>query len=109
MPEELWEASADLALRHGAYRVARDLGLNYQRLMTRVGRTQDTTAVEIQECSGGGFLELAGAQLANPVPSGEIVIELSDADGARMVVRQPASEEMLDLEKLTASFWRRSS
>ena len=111
MPEELWEASADLALRYGAYRVARDLGLNYQRLMARAGRVRtvrDTAAVDAQECSGGGFLELAGAQLASPVPSGETVIELADTDGARMVIRQPAREEMLDLEKLAALFWRRT-
>ncbi len=108
MPEELWEASADLALRHGAYRVARDLGLNYQRLMARAGRVRDTTAVEAQECSVGGFLELSGAQLANPAPSGETVIELADTDGARMIIRQPARKERLDLEKLAALFWRRT-
>ena len=62
MPEDLWRAAAELAQRHGVYRVCRALRLSYESLKRRVlGLDRDA--------SGGGncfsgFAFIAGGSYA---------------------------------------------
>lgn len=109
MPESLWVGSTDLAVKYGASRIAQALGLNYRRLLERTRKAKDARAAEKATLGSPAFIELGGAKLACPIPSGETVVEFVDRDGARMVVRQGPGGKGLDLGELMALFWRRRS
>lgn len=85
MPAELWAAAVELAREHGAYRIARALGLNYQRLNGRLAVVSGgRPSAEDAPATAHGFVELS----ARLLPAAEQnVVELSDASGRRLVIR----------------------
>ena len=103
-PDSLWDAAALMAGRYGISRTANALGVNYQALKNRLGRT--AAAASGQEAEGEArFIELT------PFPPGgtsECLLEWEDAGGAKMRVRLQGMG-MPDLVALGRSFWDRQS
>jgi len=104
MPEDLWGSAVSLAGRHGLYPVARALGVDYgtlkRRVMRGTPRREQTGKVSPE------FIELAPAPLLGRAKPPGMVVELWDADGAKLVVRL-AEGEGLDVRGLAEAFWRR--
>lgn len=103
MPEPLWRAAVSLARRHGVYPVARALRVDFGTLKKRANALpQAGQDGEISE-----FVELAPqAPLIGRAHPAGAVVELWGADGARLVLRLPAAEE-LDVRRLAEAFWSR--
>ncbi len=91
LPERLWAVAVKLARRHGVYRTARALGLEYnklKRLSQSAGHTQTASAspafVELSVPRSAGEsacrIELAGPR------GGSMKIELSATASAELVV-----------------------
>lgn len=102
IPEALWEAATKAARIHGIHRTASTLRVDYYSLQKRVEKDRSgSPSVEKHEPdSMATFVEL-------PLPQpnlGECILELEDADGAKMRVhlKNVASP---DLAALTRSFW----
>jgi hypothetical protein len=85
MPAKLWDAAVSLARSEGTYAVARALRVDYGSLARRVaagGGGRDGGAA-----SARAFVQLGGAPfLGTPAPAGPVV-EMSDGDGVRIVIR----------------------
>ncbi len=99
MPPELWTAATELARELGACRVAREVGVGYQSLCTRLG-----DEAENRMRQADAFVEIDTASLFAPAPAaarGEV--ELSDASGVKVVVRLRAGESV-DVAALLAAF-----
>ncbi len=101
MPDELWEAAATVAREHGLWAVSRALRVNYESLKQRVGRAREATGA-----SAAGFVELDAAQLIGRGEGATSVLELSSADGAKLLVRLEG-HDTLDVPALVAAFWGR--
>jgi hypothetical protein len=101
MPAPLWAAAVALAAEHGIYPIARALRLNYETLKARVRRRADGEHTGVRAAR---FVEVDGAPLMG-APSAGSVIELSGADGAKLVIRLTGSEA-LDVLGLAEAFWR---
>ena len=101
MPGKLWDEATLLARAQGIYRISSALRLNYENLKKRVdgapGGGRDGSA---------GFVEVDGAQLVGAYESARAVVEFSDADGAKLVIRLSGREE-LDVVGLAGAFWKR--
>jgi hypothetical protein len=100
MPAELWARAVALARSEGTYRIARALQVDYQTLARRVAEADRERSSEVQT---GGFIELRGADLI----AGTTVVELSDADGARLTIRLGSGT--LDAATLVIAFLRRGA
>ena len=107
MPAGLWEQAAGLARVHGIYRTAQALRLSYDALKGRV----------LAAPGGGrggrkgyrGFVDFGSAQLMGlGQPAAGPVMELSDADGAKLTIRLTGGGE-LDARGLAEAFWSRRS
>jgi len=99
MPARLWDEAVSLAKVHGIYRIASELRVSYESLRKRVegaprGRRDGST----------GFVEVEGAQLVGAFESARAVVEFTDADGAKLVVRLSGGEN-LDVVALAEAFW----
>jgi hypothetical protein len=114
MPRELWAAAVELGRAHGAYRIARALGVNYQTLKDRLEEDPQeqgrrlTAAGAATGCAGddgaaaaSGFVELGTMLL--PTTAAHSVVELSDPSGRTLVIRLSRAP---DLPALVAAFWR---
>ena len=106
MPEQLWAAAISLARVHGIHRTARALRLSYDSLKRRV------IAAPGNGQGGGkdhpGFVDIGPAQLMGlSQPTGPVV-ELSDAEGAKLMIRLTDGSE-LDMGGLAEAFWSRRS
>jgi len=104
IPRQLWEAAAGAAALHGAYRVARILGLDYAALKRRAA---PPTAAAGQRTPALHFVELPRPQkLPLPAATGEAgcVVELANAQGAtmRLQLHGPA---LAGLPALCQAFW----
>ena len=110
IPDSLWDAAALMAGRYGISRTANALGVNYQVLKKRLGRT--AVAASGQKADGEArFVELTPFAPVSPfAPSGacECLLEWEDAEGAKMRVRLQGVG-MPDLVALGRSFWDRRS
>ena len=104
IPDSLWDAAALMADRYGISRTANALGVNYQALKKRLGRTAAAACGQAAE-GEARFVELTPFP-----PSGtcECILELEDAGGAKMRVRLQGVG-MPDLAALGRSFWDRQS
>lgn len=91
-----------LARRHGAYPVARALGVDYGALKKRV--TGGKPRGERRRKRSTGFIELAAAPLLGQANCAGMVVEFWDREGAKVVVRLPAGEG-LDVRGLAEAFW----
>ena len=103
MPEELWVEAALLARTHGTYRISSDLRLNYENLKKRVDE-----APEAGRDDSAGFVEVEGAQFVGAFESARTVVEFSDADGAKLVIRLSDRKD-LDVVGLADAFWNRGA
>lgn len=114
MPRELWAAAVKLGRAHGAYRIARALGVNYQTLKDRLEedpqeQVRRITATGAATGSAGddgaaaasGFVELGTMLL--PTTAAHSVVELSDASGRKLVIRLGGTP---DVPAVVAAFWR---
>jgi hypothetical protein len=92
MPEPLWAEAVSLSEVHGAYAVARDLGLNYGTLRSRQAKALERGAGD----PAPSFLEL-------PVRASALheEVELVRGDGARMTIRVGHA---LDVAELASAF-----
>jgi hypothetical protein len=90
MPEPLWQATCVAARQLGTYRVARELGVNYDNLKKRLqAKPGGAMPVVVQEPAGtAGFIDIGrvGA-LAPPTGADQMVVELVAADGMRLTIR----------------------
>jgi hypothetical protein len=101
MPAELWSAAAQLAERHGTYRVARALRINFETLRRRVAEARPSGDLAAH---AAGFVEITPALVAAEPPPG-VVLEVSDGAGARLTLRGPASLS-LEAAAIVAAFRR---
>ncbi len=107
MPEPLWRAAVGLAQRDGVYSISRALQLNYQTLQARLAMAGAGVKPPRPAPAPEGFVEL-GATLPMPAAArSESVLELSDGEGAKLLIRLPASGSDLDVERLAEVFWSR--
>ena len=104
MPEELWTEAVSLADELGPYRIARDLGVSYETLRNRMER--EAAAGAVLAAGPAGFVEVQGAELLRDDGPFCAVVELSDADGARLTLRL-ADKGSFDALALAAAFWGR--
>ena len=107
MPEPLWRAAVGLAQRDGVYSISRALQLNYQSLQARLAMAGAGVKPQRTARAPKGFVELGPALPMPAVPRTESVVELSDDDGAKLMIRLPASGSDLDVERLAEAFWSR--
>jgi hypothetical protein len=103
MPEELWRAAVLLARTYGVYAVARAPRVDYGALKKR---TTDPEACWKTRERPARFIELAPAPVFGQAEPAGMVVELSDVDGAKLVVRLPGSER-LNVHRLAKAFWGR--
>lgn len=109
MPKELWQAAVELAKEHGPYRVGKELRLDCTKLRKLVDqsrlREEPTARAELQRPV---FVELGAKKLLGQAQVvQEAVVELFDADGARL--RLSLKGGSLNVEALARAFWRRES
>jgi hypothetical protein len=106
IPEPLWAAAVKLAAKYGLHQTAKALRVDYYALKKRVERAPAVTASKLPEAAAGArFLELPAAAWAG---SGECILELEDADGAKLRVHLKGFEAP-DLAALSRSFWQSES
>lgn len=90
IPPLLWDRAASAAAEHGAYRVARELNLDYAVLKRRAAAAVgDAGYAPASTLPAPRFVELvAPAGLLMPAPAShpECVVELANALGAKMRV-----------------------
>jgi len=91
MPETLWSEATALAHDLGVNPVRSVLGISYASLRQRVEATADQPE----------FVELPAPSLARA--TGNTVLELSDATGARLKVEVPGGSAV-DLVRVVAAF-----
>lgn len=94
MPEQLWQASVQLARRYGTSRISRVLNVQYRALKNRMEQEPEGIS-----SPGPAFVEVT---LSQPDLSNECVVEMERPDGGRMIVRWP---DHRDLVALSATFW----
>lgn len=105
MPEGLWGAAVSVAHKHGLWAVSRALRLNYECLKGRCARAKGVVSVGGGERSTG-FVELNASEFVKSRDGVETVVELSGADGAKLMIRRGGSEA-IDVAALADAFWRR--
>jgi len=102
MPEDLWGAAVVLARKHGLYRIARGLPVDYGALKMRVDRRGASDVATRQ----ADFIELTAARFGVSSEPPVFEVEVTDPDGARMVVRLPGTAAV-DVVGLVGAFRRR--
>jgi len=99
IPSALWDAAAGQARQRGVCLVARTLRLDYLRLKKRA-----SSVPQQQRSSSMPFVECL---LPGPAAASENVIELINRQGARMILRLPASSHH-DWLEWAQLFWRQA-
>ena len=101
MPAALWTAATELAREHGAYRVARAVGVGYPSLRDRLG-----AGAGHRRPPAEAFVAIDTAALfAPPSATARGEVELSDTSGVKMVIRLGAGESV-DVAAVLAAFRR---
>ena len=100
MPEELWQAAAEVAAEHGIWFVSRVLRVNYDSLRQRIKREGEKPAD-----GNAGFVELEAGALLGSRRATEAVLELSRPDGAS-VKMHVVGDFGFDLLALARVLWR---
>ena len=99
IPEDLWQAAADVGRQVGVSKTAQVLGLDYYALRRRTEMVLEARPVR-EAPPAGGFLEIP---LCAP-PSPECVFEIEDARGARLRVELKGATSA-HLETLARTIW----
>lgn len=107
MPEGLWAESVELARELGVGPAARALGVDYGALKRRAS---EAGKQEPGEGGGpsGGFVELPVGAALGTTAMRRTEVELSRADGAKLVIRLPGDSAAFLLGLATA-FWGRGT
>lgn len=106
MPEDLWEDAVSLARSHGLAPIARALRLDYGSLKKRVERSPESEPRDAD--SLGRFVEIDPRHVVREQEPNGAVVEVQDAEGAKLVVRL-SGRESLDVPALVAAFRQRRS
>jgi len=101
IPEPLWDAAVKMAVAYGLHRTAKTLSVNYYSLKKRVARKAAASSESKVEAAAT-FVELTPPLVGG---SCECLLELDDADGAKMRVHLKGIA-VPDLAALSWSFWR---
>lgn len=91
MPEDIWQEATALARVHGVYRVSQALTVSYDGLRKRIDQTKRPGR---HQTSAPGFVEVDGRQFSGPYEMKQTMVELSRADGTRMVVQMSGSDSI---------------
>jgi hypothetical protein len=102
MPVPLWESAARLAQRHGVYRVARIVRLDYHSLKERLGslNSQKNIAPDQNPKLPPAFIEM---QLPFSATTAECLVELERSQGDRLRIHVKGAPAP-DLVALIRSF-----
>ena len=102
IPPQLWKAAVSAAAEHGAYRVSRELNLDYAMLKRRAAPAGASTRLPAPR-----FVELAAPQ-AVPMPAAQpepqCVVEMVNARGATMRL-QLHGAALASLPALCQALW----
>ena len=112
IPEPLWASAVKVADRYGIHRTAKALRVDYYALKERVEQNAVSAGAQRGPAPNASsmvaeaeFLELPAAAWPG---SGECILELEDAGGAKLRVHLKGFAAP-DLAALTRSFWQRES
>ena len=87
MPEHLWKEAADWASRCGRHVICQALGLSEKAMQKRLDAGRVMGLNRLTEAVRPTFVELAGdCFMGGPVPPGPVV-EVTNPDGGRLVMR----------------------
>lgn len=106
MPEDLWMEAVSLARKHDPFVVARCLPVDYGALKRRLSPSDGPEAKA--SVRPADFIELRPAPSKIPPEAPGLVVELVEADGARMVIRLPGTGAV-DVASLVGAFRRRGT
>jgi hypothetical protein len=84
IPEDLWNAAAELAGALGVNPVAQELGLDYCSLKRR---TEEASSARKAKQSGPTSARFVEVELPARRPRAECVVEVEDRSGTRLTVR----------------------
>ncbi len=101
MPEELWEAAANLSKNYSIYRISKALRVNYRSLQQRV--QPERKELPVRKEQPPAFIELG---IEQPSSLSECVIEMEDGSGAKMRMHFRGKTDF-DLLELGKAFWRK--
>jgi hypothetical protein len=101
-PEKLWASAGRLAQRHGVFRTAGALGLEYNKLKRATGGTVARIGGEAKKPKAVKFLELTGAL---PVSRSECRLSLQSAGGQRLQLEMAPSAATEVVLQLCRSGW----
>ena len=104
IPEPLWDAAVKMAFAYGLHRTAKTLSVNYYSLKKRVEK-EAAASGKSKTDAAATFVELTPSVMGS---SCECLLELDDADGAKMRVHLKGIAAP-DLAALSRSFWRGDS
>ena len=99
MPEGIWEEATALARVHGVYRISQALTVSYDGLRKRIDQAKRPRR---QQTSTRGFVEVDAQQFSGPYEMKQTMVELSRADGTRLVVQMsgPDNVDVLSLAEI---------
>ena len=105
IPAPLWNGAVEAAAVHGAWRVARELNLDYAVLRRRAALAAGDAPAGVPRPPR--FVELFAPAATSPlVPAaGACVVELANARGAKMRVELHGSALAAGLPALCNAFW----
>jgi len=86
MPEDLWQAAVALVDEHGAWRISRALRVRYEGLKSRRAMP---AATEPTLRPASGFVDMTSSLAAAESESSSTTVDLSRADGTRLLLRLP--------------------
>ena len=102
IPAQLWDAAVSATAEHGAYRVSRELNLDYAMLKRRAAPAGASARLPAPR-----FVELAAPQ-AVPMPAAQLepqcVVEMANARGATMRL-QLHGAALASLPALCQALW----
>jgi hypothetical protein len=99
IPEELWQAAAEVGREVGVSKTARELGLDYYKLRRRTESAAETLPAK-ETPQEGRFLEIPMCAPASP----ECVLEIEDGQGARLRLELKGATPA-HLETVARTFW----
>ena len=100
IPEDLWQTAVDAGRKHGVSKTAQALSLDYYKLKDRLeAATEEDSSVT--PSSARGFVEVP---LSVPVAGPECVLELTDAQGARLRLELKGAAPT-QIQILARTFW----
>ena len=98
MPEDLWQAAAALVDEHGAWRISRTLRVRYEGLKSRAM----SAATESTLRPTPGFVDMTSSLTAAGSESSSTTVDLSRADGTRLLLRLPSGA--IDVQSIIRAF-----